>query len=84
MLRLEGLTTSIALPDIPLSPAARDLVAAHPRLWRHVLADGDDYEILCAVPPDRADAFAARRGGQWHRRRAHRPRNVGRRALAGP
>ena len=58
MLRLEGLTTSIALPDIPLSPAARDLVAAHPRLWRHVLADGDDYEILCAVPPDRADAFA--------------------------
>ena len=58
MLRLEGLTASVALPDIPLSPAVRDLVAAYPRLWQHVLADGDDYEILCAAAPDQADAFA--------------------------
>ena len=59
MLRLENLTATLALPDIPLSPAARGLVAAHPRLWEHVLADGDDYEILCAVPPDEADSFAS-------------------------
>ena len=58
MLRLEGLTATLALPDIPLSPTARNLVVAHLCLWQHVLADGDDYEILCAVPPDQADAFA--------------------------
>ena len=58
MLRLEKLTATLALPDIPLSPAAAALVAAHPRLWEHVLADGDDYEIVCAVPPDLAESFA--------------------------
>ena len=57
MLRLQGLTATLALPDIPLSPAARALVAAHPRLWAHVLADGDDYEVVCAVQPDQVDAF---------------------------
>ncbi len=63
MLRLESLTTTLSIADIPLSPAAARVVAAEPRLWESVLADGDDYEIVCAVPPERsADFEAAARG----------------------
>lgn len=49
----------IEVPALPLSPAARAALAAEPALITPVLTGGDDYEILCAVPPDRLDAFLA-------------------------
>lgn len=58
MLRLEGLTTTLATAALPLSPAVRAAVHLAPRLLQTGLCGGDDYEILCAVAPESADAFA--------------------------
>jgi thiamine-monophosphate kinase len=44
---------------VPLSAAAKAATAAEPALLDIALTGGDDYEILCAVPPDRACAFVA-------------------------
>ncbi|CAN1514085.1 ThiL Thiamine monophosphate kinase [Rhabdaerophilaceae bacterium] len=50
---------------VPLSPAAQAAIAAAPSLGDVALTGGDDYEILCSVPPARAQAFkrAARDAG---------------------
>lgn len=58
MLRLEGLTASVAAADIPLSAATLAAIALEPRLLEIALTGGDDYEILCAVPPEAASVFA--------------------------
>ena len=60
MLKGEGRSAHVRLADIPLSRAAVRAVSAMPRLMDTVLTGGDDYEILCAVPPD---ALAAIRAG---------------------
>lgn len=44
---------------VPLSPAAARALAAEPGLIQAILTGGDDYEILCAVPPGALDALAA-------------------------
>ncbi len=63
MLCLTGMTAEVAVADVPLSEAAREALALEPGLVEPILCGGDDYEILCAVPPDRAEAFeAAARG----------------------
>src|SRR4051812_45777784 len=41
----------------PPSPAARAAVAADPALVDALVPGGDDYEILCAVPPASVGAF---------------------------
>ena len=58
MLALDGLTATIHVADVPTSAAAAGALARHPALIATVLAGGDDYEILCAVPPDAAASFA--------------------------
>ena len=65
MLRLAGLTARIAVGDVPLSGAAQGAVALAPQLAEIALTGGDDYEILCAVPPGQAVPFEedARRAG---------------------
>lgn len=60
MLRLEGLTTTIAARDVPLSAATGAAIALEPRLLRAALTGGDDYEILCAIAPEQAQAFEAK------------------------
>jgi thiamine-monophosphate kinase len=40
----------IAVPNIPLSPAARRAIGVDPQLISHVLGGGDDYEVLLAAP----------------------------------
>ncbi len=47
----------VAIADVPLSPAARAAIALEPALLDIALTGGDDYEILAAIPPDRAAAF---------------------------
>ena len=44
---------------LPLSAAARAMVAADPGLLATILTGGDDYEILFAAPPTRAGEIAA-------------------------
>jgi thiamine-monophosphate kinase len=47
---------------VPLSAAARRVVASEPSLWANVLGGGDDYELVIAVPfrKERALLAAAR------------------------
>ncbi len=59
MLRLAGLTAEIAADKVPLSAAAHAALAQDQRLLTPILTGGDDYEILCAVPPAKAPGFAA-------------------------
>lgn len=59
MLRLTGMTAEVVVADVPLSAAAREVLAGEPSLAGTVLCGGDDYEILCALPPDQGGAFEA-------------------------
>ncbi len=59
MLRLEGLGASIRAADVPLSEAVRAVIGHDARLLEVALTGGDDYEIICAVPPADARAFEA-------------------------
>lgn len=52
-----GVSAAIDLASIPLSDAAQDLVSRGVVGVETLIAGGDDYEILCAVPEDRVDAF---------------------------
>lgn len=54
-----GLTARIEAGAVPLSEAARAALARAPDRLATALTGGDDYEILCAVPPDRLAAFLA-------------------------
>lgn len=44
---------------VPLSEAAKAAIAVQPELLEIALTGGDDYEILCAIPPDHACDFVA-------------------------
>ncbi len=59
MLRLEGLTATIAVADVPLSDAVRAAIRLEPRLAATALTGGDDYEVIACVPPAQAAAFEA-------------------------
>src|SRR5882757_416540 len=52
-----GVSAAIDAASIPLSPAAAELVARGTVGLATLLSAGDDYEILCAVPEDRFEAF---------------------------
>jgi thiamine-monophosphate kinase len=54
-----GVSTEIDVARVPLSDAAASVVASEPAAMEKVLTGGDDYEIVCTVPPDRLDAFRA-------------------------
>jgi thiamine-monophosphate kinase len=60
MLRLTGMTAEVMTADVPLSDAARHILREAPSLLETILTGGDDYEILCAVPPSEIVAFGAR------------------------
>jgi thiamine-monophosphate kinase len=59
MMRASGLTASIAQEAVPLSRAAKVGLAADASLADLIATGGDDYEILCAVPPERLPALLA-------------------------
>jgi thiamine-monophosphate kinase len=58
MLRASGVAGRLVAADVPLSDAARAVLARTPERLSRLLTAGDDYEILSAVPEDKAIAFA--------------------------
>jgi thiamine-monophosphate kinase len=65
MCAASGVTATIDAGAVPLSQAARAMLATGAVGLQRVLGGGDDYEILCGVSPDRRDGFveAATRAG---------------------
>jgi thiamine-monophosphate kinase len=57
--RVSGVSAEIEVARIPLSEAANAIVFSETAAIERVLTGGDDYEILCTVPPDRIAAFLA-------------------------
>jgi thiamine-monophosphate kinase len=52
-----GVCADIEVARVPLSAAAAQALAANAALIEPILTGGEDYEILCAVAPDKAAAF---------------------------
>jgi thiamine-monophosphate kinase len=59
MLTLAGVGAEIRLSDVPHSVAARAAIRMDRELRETALTGGDDYEIVAAVPIERAESFAA-------------------------
>ena len=53
----KGRSAAIDLSALPLSEAATRALAAAPEALATIVTGGDDYEILCAVAPERLDAL---------------------------
>ncbi|MFO1184217.1 MAG: thiamine-phosphate kinase [Bauldia sp.] len=54
-----GVTATVNVEGVPLSPAAADLIGGRRDLMTRVLAGGDDYEILATVAPANVSKFIA-------------------------
>lgn len=54
-----GVSATVDVASVPLSPAAAGLVGGKAICVETLLAGGDDYEVLCTVPPARSDALMA-------------------------
>ncbi len=59
MAAASGVDLQIDVAAIPLSPAAQAVLAREPDFLTTCLGGGDDYELLIAVPPEKAAAFEA-------------------------
>ena len=56
---VSGVSADIRLTDVPLSASAKRLVASGAVGIERLIAGGDDYEVLCAVPQENAGRFMA-------------------------
>jgi len=54
-----GVSAEIGATQVPLCDAACRAVAAEPAMLERALTGGDDYEIVCTVPPKKAASFKA-------------------------
>ena len=57
--RVSGVAAEVEVANFPLSAAGQSALRDAPALLQTILGGGDDYEILCTVSPDKADAFRA-------------------------
>jgi thiamine-monophosphate kinase len=55
--RASAVSADIEVARVPLSEAAAHALAGGCNLIDPILTGGEDYEILCAVPPERVAAF---------------------------
>jgi thiamine-monophosphate kinase len=55
-----GVSAQVEVERVPLSDAARAMLAIEPALLERALTGGDDYEILAAVPAGKVEGFRAR------------------------
>jgi thiamine-monophosphate kinase len=58
-MRASGVAGHLVAADVPLSEPARNVLAHTPKCLSRLITAGDDYEILLAVPRDRAKPFVA-------------------------
>ena len=49
----------VEVARVPLSDAARQVLAHEPAVMEAILTGGDDYEVLCTVAPERIASFRA-------------------------
>ncbi|PIT02407.1 thiamine-monophosphate kinase [Bradyrhizobium nitroreducens] len=54
-----GVSATVDVMSVPLSAAAAGLIARNVVCVETLLAGGDDYEVLCTVPPAQVDALLA-------------------------
>ncbi|MBR0855618.1 thiamine-phosphate kinase [Bradyrhizobium liaoningense] len=54
-----GVSATVNVAGVPLSAAAAGLVARNDVCVETLLAGGDDYEVLCTVPPAQSEALIA-------------------------
>ena len=54
-----GVSAAVSLADVPLSAAAQALIADGSSSIEAAVSGGDDYEILCTIPENRWESFAA-------------------------
>jgi thiamine-monophosphate kinase len=54
-----GVSARVAVDAVPLSAAGRAVLASSAITIETILAGGDDYEVLCAVPENRSQEFVA-------------------------
>ncbi len=59
MLAASHVGGALRLEDLPLSPAATRATQVAPALLAIAATGGDDYEIVCTVPPREVEAFRA-------------------------
>ncbi|HVZ54372.1 MAG TPA: thiamine-phosphate kinase, partial [Pseudolabrys sp.] len=57
--RVSQVAAEVEVARVPLSDAAQAAVAADPAMLETALTGGDDFEIVCSVPPDKAESFRA-------------------------
>lgn len=57
--RVSGLSARVTLADVPLSEAARAMLAQDRAVLETACTGGDDYEIVCTVPPAKLAVFRA-------------------------
>lgn len=57
--KASGVGAIVETARLPLSPAARSVVARSPRMIRAALIHGDDYELVFTAPPNAAGRVAA-------------------------
>jgi len=57
--RASGVAADINIASVPLSHAAKAVIAGDAAALESVLTGGDDYEIVCTVPKDKSDNFCA-------------------------
>jgi thiamine-monophosphate kinase len=55
--RVSGVAVSVAVENVPLSPAARAVLAAEPERIETILTGGDDFEVIATVAPDKFEAL---------------------------
>jgi thiamine-monophosphate kinase len=57
--RASRVAAEIEVARVPLSDAAKAVLAAEPAMLEIALTGGDDYEIVCTVPAPKAERFRA-------------------------
>jgi thiamine-monophosphate kinase len=57
--RASKVAAEIEVARVPLSDAARAVLAAEPAMLETALTGGDDYEIVCTVPAAKVESFRA-------------------------